>query len=132
MVAVKWEFEGDALELAAAQTVVQRILTRHGRALEGIRCAVHGSASLLIARGRTLEDLSLSLVPCCQVLIAEANARILRGMGRRALSSRPHRSVTMASGPERRIAIRRAEPDFKGVFLHCDGPPGDWDRSDHG
>ncbi|MEA2723417.1 MAG: hypothetical protein QOH59_1188 [Gemmatimonadales bacterium] len=128
MMAVKWEFEGDALELAAAQTVVQRILTRHGRALEKIRCAVHGSASLLIARGRTLEDLTLSLVPCCQVLIAEANARIGRGTGRRALSSRPPGSVTVGSGPERRIAVRRAEPDFKGLFLRCDGPAGDWDR----
>jgi hypothetical protein len=118
MMAVKWEFEGDALELAAAQTVVQRLLTRHGRALERIRCAVHGSASLLIARGRTLEDLSLSLVPCCQVLIAEANARILRGRGRRALGSRVHGS-SRGPGFERRLAIRRAEPDFKGLFLNC-------------
>jgi hypothetical protein len=127
MMAVKWEFEGDALELAAAQTVVQRILTRHGRALERIRCAVHGSASLLIARGRTLEDLSLSLVPCCQGLIAEANARILRGRGRRALGSRVHRSRQGGSASERRRAIRRAEPDFKGLFIDCGKPPQDWD-----
>ena len=127
MMAVKWEFEGDALELAAAQTVVQRILTRHGRALEGIRCAVHGSASLLIAWGRTLEDLSLSLVPCCQVLIAEANARILRGRGRRALGSRVHGSLRRGRGFERRLDIRRAEPDFKGLFLNCRLPNEDWD-----
>jgi hypothetical protein len=129
MMAVKWEFEGDALELAAAQTVVQRLLTRHGRALERIRCAVHGSASLLIVRGRTLEDLSLSLVPCCQVLIAEANARILRGRGRRALGSAVHGSLPRGPGSDRRLAIRRAEPDFKGLFLNCGLPDqhGDWE-----
>lgn len=127
MMAVMWEFEGDALELEAAQTVVQRILTRHGRALERIRCAVHGSASLLIARGRTLEDLSLSLVPCCQVLIAEANARILRGRGRRALGSRVQGSLLRESGSERRLDIRRAEPDFKGLFLNCALPEKGWD-----
>jgi hypothetical protein len=127
MVAVKWEFEGDALELAAAQTVVQRILTRHGRAIERIRCAVHGSASLLIARGRTLEDLSLSLVPCCQVLIAEANARIQRGSGRRALGSRVHGSSPRGPGSERRIVIRRAEPEFRGVFVDCGQPSDEWD-----
>jgi hypothetical protein len=117
MMALKWEFEGDALELAAAQTVIQRILTRHGRALERIRCAVHGSLSLLIVRGKTLEDLSLSAVPCCQVLIAEANARIVRGMGRRAL-----KAGTKGSRPERRSSIRRAEPDFKGLFVHPEVP----------
>ena len=127
MMAVKWEFEGDALELGAAQTVVQRILTRHGRALERIRCAVHGSASLLIARGRTLEDLSLSLVPCCQVLIAEANARILRGTGRRALGRGGRGSFRRGPVTERRRDIRRAEPDFKGLLLNCAPRPQEGD-----
>ena len=115
MLAVKWEFDGDDGELAAAQTVVQRILTKYQRALSGIRCPVHGSASLLIVRGRTLEDLNLSVEPCCQALVDEANAHIHRGRGRRPAGPRPH--LTSSAIRRERRRVRRSGPDLKGLFM---------------
>lgn len=64
MMAVEWEFEGDDLEVAAAHTVVQTLITRYQRALAGIQCPVHESACRLIVRGHSLEDLNVSIEPC--------------------------------------------------------------------
>lgn len=119
MMAVKWEFQGN--DLAAAQTVVTRILKRYRQALGGIRCPVHGAASTVVIRGRTLDDLTLSIEPCCQILLDEADARLHRGRGRRSSSTRPLRMRS-----ERRSGIRRAEPDYRALFLHRRGPARTW------
>jgi hypothetical protein len=106
MIAVKWEFEGTGPEVAATQTVVERILNRYQRALRGLTCPVHGSGAVLVVRGRTLEDLDLGIEPCCQSLIDEANAQIHRGRRRRGVVLQLDRPAR--SRPDRRKNIRRS------------------------
>jgi hypothetical protein len=105
MIAVKWEFEGTGPEVGAAQTMVDKILSRYQRALRGVTCPVHDRAALLVVRGRSLEDLELGIEPCCQALIDEANARIHRGRRRRGNVLHMHRY--RGAQTDRRVAVRR-------------------------
>ena len=105
MIAVKWEFEGTGSEVAEAQTVVERIVSRYQRAVRGISCPVHRVGLVLVVRGSTLEDLDLGIEPCCQALIDEANLQIHRGRRRPAIAL-PLRRPSQHQGPERRSASR--------------------------
>lgn len=81
MMKVEWEFDGDEVGKAAAQAAVRRILDHYKRALNGLTCPIHGDVPILRVRGRTLEDLDISVESCCQPLIDEAYARIRRASG---------------------------------------------------
>jgi hypothetical protein len=81
MIKVEWEFEGDDVGEAAAQAALRMILDRYKRALRGLTCPTHGEVLILRVRGRTLEDLDISVESCCQPLMDEANARIRRASG---------------------------------------------------
>lgn len=106
MIAVKWEFEGVGPEVAAAHTIVERILNRYQRALGGVTCPVHGSSVVLVVRGRTLDDLDLGIEPCCQTLIDVTNSWINRGKRRTGVVLPLDRSPG-SSRTERRKAVRR-------------------------
>ena len=94
MIAVRWEFKGDDREVAAAQTVVHRILTRYRPAIDKIRCPLHGSGTTLTARGHTLEDLDLIVEPCCKhsLMKPTAGASGKRSSGPRLASAQVHRA----------------------------------------
>jgi hypothetical protein len=109
MIAVKWEFEGDDLEVITVQAAVERVLRRYQRALGSVRCPVHESGPLLIVRGRSLNDLDLSVQPCCQALVNEANARIQGARRRRRIASESDQ--TNQTNPERRTSMRRRAYD---------------------
>ncbi len=102
MIEVEWEFEGDALGQAAAQSAVQKILSHYNRALGNVSCPVHRRAPVLRVRGRTLEDLEIDIATCCDVLVEEANSRI-----RAAFTSAPIEEMTEAEVDSLRQAVER-------------------------
>jgi hypothetical protein len=102
MIEVEWEFGGDALGQAAAQSAVQKSLSHYNRALGNLSCPVHRRAPVLRVRGRTLEDLEIDIATCCDVLVVEANSRI-----RATFTSAPIEEMTEAEVDRLRQAVEQ-------------------------
>lgn len=62
----------DALESAMLRGVRDHVTKR----LSGVRCPDHGSAPAVVARGRTLKELTFEVSGCCQKLIDVTEAKL--------------------------------------------------------
>jgi hypothetical protein len=82
MVDVRWDFQGAAVDLNAAEQAVGRIVTFHREALDGTVCPIHNREPWLMVKGRTPRDLVVSIGACCDQLLDAAQGR-MNGVSRR-------------------------------------------------
>ena len=82
MVDVKWDFQGAAVDLRAAEQSVGPLLTFYKGALAGVTCPVHERKPWLKVQGRTVRDLQVTIEACCKESLHSATSRV-DGVSRR-------------------------------------------------
>ena len=83
MVEVRWDFQGVALDMVAAEKAVGRVVRFYQEALRDITCPVHDKRPGLVVKGQTQRRLQVSIETCCAELLERANTQV-NGVSRRA------------------------------------------------
>lgn len=63
---------GDVIEKATIEVVEKQITQSVG----SVRCPEHGSGAKIIAKGRDISNLTITVSGCCQKLIDEVNKKL--------------------------------------------------------
>lgn len=82
MVDVKWDFQGAALDMHAAEKAVGKVVTFYQQALASTICPIHNQEPWLKVEGRTPQSLAVSIEACCGELLERAKISV-GGVSRR-------------------------------------------------
>lgn len=83
MVDVKWDFQGSALDMHAAENAVGKVVTFYQRALASTVCPIHNQEPWLRVEGCTPQSLVVSIEACCGELLERAKLSV-GGVSRRS------------------------------------------------